>query len=52
MSVLERRAMERDMKRRRQSYRAKNVHTTKKSHTEVIVLLFSAVIISHKSSSF
>ena len=25
-----------DFKRRRQSYRAKNVHITKKSHTEVI----------------
>lgn len=26
---------ERDYKRRRQNYRAKNVHTTKKSYTEV-----------------
>ncbi len=30
-------AEERDYKRRRQSYRAKNVHITKKSHTEVSV---------------
>ncbi|XP_064603623.1 U11/U12 small nuclear ribonucleoprotein 48 kDa protein-like isoform X2 [Liolophura sinensis] len=29
-------ALQRDLKRRRQSYRAKNVHITKKSYTEVI----------------
>ncbi|XP_037532709.1 U11/U12 small nuclear ribonucleoprotein 48 kDa protein [Nematolebias whitei] len=35
-SHLERMAEMRDYKRRRQSYRAKNVHITKKSYTEVI----------------
>ncbi|GFN99169.1 U11/u12 small nuclear ribonucleoprotein 48 kda protein [Plakobranchus ocellatus] len=35
-SKLEQLAALRDMKRRRQSYRAKNVHITKKSYTEII----------------
>ncbi|XP_014670788.1 PREDICTED: U11/U12 small nuclear ribonucleoprotein 48 kDa protein-like isoform X3 [Priapulus caudatus] len=35
-SLLEQRAEQRDYKRRRQTYRAKNVHITQKSYTEVI----------------
>ena len=35
-SLLERRAEERDLKRRRQTYRAKNVHITRKSYTKVM----------------
>ncbi|CAL1527570.1 unnamed protein product [Lymnaea stagnalis] len=35
-SKLEQLAVLRDLKRRRQSYRAKNVHITKKSYTEII----------------
>ena len=39
-SQLEILAEMRDYKRRRQSYRAKNVHITKKSYTEVCILCF------------
>ena len=36
-TYLERLAEERDFKRKRQSYRAKNVHVTRKTHTEVTI---------------
>ena len=39
-TYLERLAEERDFKRRRQSYRAKNVHVTRKTHTEVTIFMF------------
>lgn len=36
MSDLERKAYERDLKRRRQSYKGKSTHTSKKSHYEIL----------------
>lgn len=42
-SQLEILAEMRDYKRRRQSYRAKNVHITKKSYTEVYILFHFSI---------
>ena len=52
LSALELKAKMRDMKRRRQSYRGKSTHTSKKNYTEVLFLGVHHVFTTTTVSSF